>query len=281
MDRYAVLQKLSDPQNCLLGVAAGAIEAASTQPLTYVKNSLQQKLAVSLDPRVVYRGTPASCAADGTLIGVQFLACGFLQKRVTGGDVRDLTLSEEVGCAYAAGFLSGVPCSVLELTMIQQQRRGGSAAAAIAGVWARAGGPGGLFRGFVPASQREAFFAVGYLGISPRVQRACDGAGLSPTAGAAVGSVLGGVLCAALTHPFDTCKSVMQGDVGGPGFRATARAIHADGGLAAFFRGYTARAAVVCCCFFIFNETKLRLGVLLFPGELLAAGDAPRPRDEG
>ena len=96
MDRYAVLQKLSDPQNCLLGVAAGAIEAASTQPLTYVKNSLQQKLAVSLDPRVVYRGTPASCAADGTLIGVQFLACGFLQKRVTGGAVRDLTLSEEV-----------------------------------------------------------------------------------------------------------------------------------------------------------------------------------------
>ena len=81
MDRYAVLQRLTDAQNALLGVAAGAIEAASTQPLTYTKNCIQQKVRVSLDPRIMYRGTPASMLADGTLIGAQFWVCGFLQHR--------------------------------------------------------------------------------------------------------------------------------------------------------------------------------------------------------
>ena len=97
MDRYAVLQRLTDAQNALLGVAAGAIEAASTQPLTYTKNCIQQKVRVSLDPRIMYRGTPASMLADGTLIGAQFWVCGFLQKLIVKGNPRDLTFAEEVG----------------------------------------------------------------------------------------------------------------------------------------------------------------------------------------
>ena len=111
MDRYAVLQRLTDAQNALLGVAAGAIEAASTQPLTYTKNCIQQKVRVSLDPRIMYRGTPASMLADGTLIGAQFWVCGFLQKLIVKGNPRDLTFAEEVGSAYLAGFASGVPCT--------------------------------------------------------------------------------------------------------------------------------------------------------------------------
>ena len=85
-----------------------------------------------------------------------------------------------------------------------------------------------------------------------------------------IASCSSGVICAAFTHPFDTCKSVMQGDLTGPGFLQTARNIHADGGPSAFFRGYAARAAMICCCFFIFNETKLRLGFALWPDQLSA-----------
>ena len=100
------------------------------------------------------------------------------------------------------------------------------------------------------------------------MQRVCDGAGLSATAGAAVGSITSGVLCAAITHPFDTCKSIMQGDAAGPGLADTARGIYREDGARAFFRGYGARAALICCCFFIFNETKLRLGGALWPDKL-------------
>mmetsp|Transcript_4155 Transcript_4155/g.13011 ORF Transcript_4155/g.13011 Transcript_4155/m.13011 type:complete len:284 (+) Transcript_4155:449-1300(+) len=272
-DRYAVLQRLGDVQNLVLGLAAGAIEAAATQPLTYAKNCLQQRVAVSLNPRVVYRGTPASMLSDGSLIGTQFWACGVLQKWLVGDGYRELTFAEEVGSAYAAGFASGVPCSVFELCMIQQQRFGGHAAATLRSTVSGACGPLGLFRGFVPSSQREAFFAVGYLGLSPRIQRVCDGFDLSPTVGAAAGSIVSGVICALITHPFDTCKSLMQGELGGPGLVETARRLQAEGGTAAFFRGYGTRAAMVCMCFFIFNETKLYLGYALFPGELSATRD--------
>jgi len=252
MDRYAVLQRLTDAQNALLGVAAGAIEAASTQPLTYTKNCIQQKVKVSLDPRIMYRGTPASMLADGTLIGAQFWVCGFLQKLIVKGNPRDLTFAEEVGSAYLAGFASGVPCTILELTMIQQQRFGGTLPGTLRRLYER-NGLSGLFRGFIPASQREAFFAVGYLGLSPRVERVCDSLEMSPTAGVAAGSIASGVLCAALTHPFDTCKSIIQGDLEAGGLTSTARSLYAENGLQGFFRGYPARAAMICCCFFIFN----------------------------
>ena len=85
---------------------------------------------------------------------------------------------------------------------------------------------------------------------------------------AAVASTASGVLCAAVTHPFDTIKTVAQGDLGGAGFRGTTAAIYRDGGAAAFFRGFGARGALICCCFFIFNETKLRLGAALWPDQL-------------
>jgi solute carrier family 25 carnitine/acylcarnitine transporter 20/29 len=257
MDRYAVLQRLTDAQNALLGVAAGAIEAASTQPLTYTKNCIQQKVRVSLDPRIMYRGTPASMLADGTLIGAQFWVCGFLQKLIVKGNPRDLTFAEEVGSAYLAGFASGVPCTILELTMIQQQRFGGTLPGTLRRLYER-NGLSGLFRGFVPASQREAFFAVGYLGLSPRVERVCDSLEMSPTAGVAAGSIASGVLCAALTHPFDTCKSIIQGDLECGGLSATARSLYAENGIQGFFRGYPARAAMICCCFFIFNVCARR-----------------------
>ena len=247
-----MLQRLTDAQNALLGVAAGAIEAASTQPLTYTKNCIQQKVKVSLDPRIMYRGTPASMLADGTLIGAQFWVCGFLQKLIVKGNPRDLTFAEEVGSAYLAGFASGVPCTVLELTMIQQQRFGGTLPGTLRRLYER-NGLSGLFRGFIPASQREAFFAVGYLGLSPRVERVCDSLDMSPTAGVAAGSIASGVLCAALTHPFDTCKSIIQGDLEAGGLTSTARALYKENGIQGFFRGYPARAAMICCCFFIFN----------------------------
>ena len=133
------------------------------------------------------------------------------------------------------------------------------------------------------------------------IERVCDSLEMSPTAGVAAGSIASGVLCAALTHPFDTCKSIIQGDLECGGLTSTARALYAENGIQGFFRGYPARAAMICCCFFIFNvcarrpsystrcidslgearrsryrsaqETKLRLGVALFPDRLL---DKPR-----
>jgi hypothetical protein len=48
------------------------------------------------------------------------------QKGLTAGENRELTPVEEMSAALAGGMVSGVPCAVMELLMIQQQRFGTS-----------------------------------------------------------------------------------------------------------------------------------------------------------
>ncbi|KAJ8604052.1 hypothetical protein CTAYLR_001733 [Chrysophaeum taylorii] len=269
--RYLVLQKLTEGQTLFVGSVAGAIEAAATQPLTYLKNTVQQRLRVSADPRIVYRGTLASCCADASLIGSQFVLCGSLQKLMVNHQTRTLSFFEEIICALGAGAASGLPCCALELTMIQQQRYGGSTMDTLRSLLAARGG--GLFRGLGPSAAREAVFAAGYLGLSPQMDRL-----LPPTWATALSSLFSGLICAGITHPIDTIKSCMQGDVHRTkygGFIHTYRTIYADGGPAAFYRGYGARAAMICICFYIFAETKLQLASLAFPRQLIC--DDPDP----
>lgn len=258
--RYEVLRRLDDSQNLFLGVCAGAIEAALTQPLTYVKNMLQQQRPLSLDPRVIYRGTPASCLADGSIIGVQFITCGALQK------LFELNLLAEMGSALVAGIVSGVPCCLLELTMIQQQHSGRTFFRTFNDVLRLA-----PLRGLGPSAGREAFFAVGYLGLSPQLERLASAAGLNGTPATASSALASGVICAAFTHPLDTIKSCMQGDLTQRYYKgpiATFRTIAKDGGIAPFYRGYTARAFMVGLCFYIFTEAKLQVAHLCFPDRL-------------
>jgi len=267
-DRYQVLQRLDENQNAVLGVCAGIIEAVATQPLTFYKNMKQQGQPFTIDPRKMYRGQIASCANDGTLTGLQFLLAGTLQKIITGGVSRDLTFAEEVGAGWTSGFISGVPCCMLELTMIQQQRHGGT-------TWGtpkriiQCNGYSGMFRGFWPSAGRESFFTAGYLGVSPWIQRTLAESGVDDHVGGVAGALISGVMSAALTHPMDTIKSCMQGDIEQKKYRGvwdTGTTLYKEGGGGrAFFRGFTARASMICICFWLFNEAKLQLGPFLYP----------------
>ena len=252
-----MLQRLTDAQNALLGVAAGRHRGGE-----HATADLHEELHPAEGkgkPRPAHH-VPRHAGVDARRRDAdraQFGSAVSCRSSSRKGNPRDLTFAEEVGSAYLAGFASGVPCTVLELTMIQQQRFGGTLPGTLRRLYER-NGLSGLFRGFVPASQREAFFAVGYLGLSPRVERVCDSLEMSPTAGVAAGSIASGVLCAALTHPFDTCKSIIQGDLECGGLSATARSLYTENGIQGFFRGYPARAAMICCCFFIFNVCARR-----------------------
>jgi|TARA_B110000208_G_scaffold108962_1_gene134826 solute carrier family 25 carnitine/acylcarnitine transporter 20/29 len=127
----------------------------------------------------------------------------------------------------------------------------------------------GMMRGFWPSAGRESFFAAGYLGVSPWLQSRLSDVGVGDQAGAVAGALLSGVVSAALTHPLDTIKSCMQGDIEGERYGTmtqTARALYAEeGSLRVFFRGYGTRATMICGCFWIFNEAKLQLGPYIYP----------------
>lgn len=267
-DRYAVLQKLSGGQNCALGVLAGGIEVCINQPQLYFKNARQQNIPLTMNPRTLYRGLGISAMNMGGLTGVQFWLSGFFQKMALGGESRKLKMSEEIGAGFLGGFISGLPCCVWELLMIQQQRFGGSLVSTPGRIMALQG-PKVFLRGLSTASGREGVFTMGYLGIAPVVQRTLiEDYGFGTFQGGFMGAAIAGVFASAVTHPMDTIKTCMQGDVEGVKYTTvteTYKTIASEEGSKAFFKGFGWRVSRMICAMFIINESKVILAPKVFP----------------
>ena len=167
---------------------------------------VQQKQPISMNPAVMYRGVGANAVNMGSCTMIQFAVGGKMKQTVLGGESRNLTLYEEMGCGIVAGTTSALVGSPLELIMIQQQRKGGSTAQTISNIAT----PSNIGRGFVGAAVREALWTCGYLSIPPVVRRTLmenypeqfpdNNTARVPAA------LLGGLFACYLTHPADTCK---------------------------------------------------------------------------
>jgi hypothetical protein len=124
--------------------------------------------------------------------------------------------------------------------MIQQQRKGGGAIETIKSI----ANPANIGRGFAGAAVREGLWTCGYFSIPPIVRSALmeyypDTFDTQAKARVPA-ALLGGLFACYLTHPFDTIKTCMQGDIERTtykGFLHTARAVNAESGFTGFYRG--------------------------------------------
>ena len=160
------MQELNSAQNAAVGCACGTIEVLIDQPMLYWKNMAQQNLPFSLNPRLMYRGLAASIGNMAGLTSIQFFGTGMIKRAILGSEDRALTTVETVASAFAGGAISGVFCGPFELTMIQQQRFGGTLFGTPAHI-VRQTGLFGMTRGILPAVMREGIYTCGYLGITP------------------------------------------------------------------------------------------------------------------
>ena len=158
--------------------------------------------------------------------------------------------------------MSGFACAPMELVMVQQQRFGGSLIGTASNIVSERG-PLGLYRGYVTSAGREAVFAAGYIGIGPALGMYLrDEHGWSVASSKATGAVGAGLVAATISHPLDTIKTCMQGDVKREKFTSltnTARTLMAEGGAASFFRGWNWRVGRMICAMFILSECNERL----------------------
>ena len=205
---------------------------------------VQQQQSISLSPAVMYRGVGANAVNMGSCTMIQFAVGGKLKQTVLGNDTRHLTLMEEMTCGIGAGSVSALVGSPLELVMIQQQRKGGGTVDTIK----RIVSTGNIGRGFTGAMIREALWTCGYLSIPPVVRRTLMDTYPEqfPTNNQArvPAALLGGLFACYLTHPFDTIKTCMQGDIERTvygSFTKTASSIWAESSLPGFYRGATFR----------------------------------------
>lgn len=245
------------------------IEVLLLQPFNYAKNMTQQKQPISLNPMVMYRGVHANALNMGSCTMIQFAVGGRIQQFILNGEQRHLSLKEEMTAGIGGGTVSGLVGSPLELIMIQQQRKGLSLGATIADITRN---PPNVMRGFVGCAIREALWTCGYLSIPPVVRRSLmetypetypdNNRARIPAA------LLGGLFACYLTHPFDTVKTCMQGDIERTTygtFTQTAGKIFAESSIPGFYRGATFRYGRMVCAVFIMDLLKEQVGYFLYP----------------
>ena len=118
--------------------------------------------------------------------------------------------------------------------MIQQQRFGGSTLGTPARI-VQEHGAASLGRGTIMTMGREAMFTMSMLGVTPLIQqRLVESSGWETNTALAAGSLAGALLAGVATHPMDTIKSCMQGDMARAkynGIAQTGQAIAAEYGV--------------------------------------------------
>lgn len=273
------LGQLTPLQNLALGTFSGVGCKLTNYPLLVWKNATQQGLPLSMNPSVVYRGLPMACMNLGGTTAVQFWFTGFFQKMILAGQKRPLKSDEEIKAAFMAGLVGGIPCAIWELTMIQQQRYGGSIISAPKKVIAE-NGIKGLTRGMVPCMGREALFTMGMLGLSPVLQKKfADDFNMEPNSALAAGALLSSLFAATLSHPLDTIKTCQQGDANGVKYgsiKGTASTLVAEYGAAqGLFKGLAWRTVLITTTFFLVNKIKQGVAPLMFPQVVTAPEAAP------
>jgi Mitochondrial carrier protein len=260
--------ELNETQNATVGMTVGVIEVLILQPFNYAKNMTQQKQPISLSPVIWYRGVGANCVNMGSCTMIQFAVGGKFKNMFLNGENRRLKPHEEFMCGASAGCISAIVGSPLELVMVQQQRKGGSTMATIQSIAT----PSNIGRGFTGAAIREALWTCGYLSIPPLVRNYLmetypktfdtnDKARI-PAA------LLGGLFACYLSHPVDTIKTCMQGDIERATystFTKTASKIYSDSGFRGFYRGATFRYGRMVCAVFIMDAMKDFMSKLMFP----------------
>ena len=210
------------------------------QPMLYAKNATQQGITLTLNPAVLYRGVGVSIGNMVVLTGAQFPLSGAVGKAITGGEDRPLGRGEKILSGFAGGAISGFLCAPMELVMIQQQRFGTSMAEAASRI-VRERGALSLMRGLETSCGREGLFAAGYLGLGPVfADYLRSNYGMSGGADFA-GAAGAGMIAATLSHPLDTIKTCMQGDIERQTyttFSGTASTLLSQGGYGQFFKGW-------------------------------------------
>lgn len=262
---------ITDGENGVMGVIGGSLDVLLLHWTVSAKNNAQQGLPFETHPAVLYRGVVANLLNNSFCVGSQFLLNGMTKQVLLGGSSRQLTAPEKIGAGAAAGAVSGVVCGPIELVMIQQQRHGTGVLSTVLGLGRQ--GPMTVFRGTPGLMAREGLFCAGYLGFVPvvreYVRRAFpDSLGKTEDSARLAATLIAGPVCSLASHPFDTVKTGLQGDVAGARFRGYAQGVRllvAQGGLGSLWLGAPWRLFRQLCAVFLFDKVGAELAPLVFP----------------
>jgi len=252
---------LSDVENLVVGAGGGVIETCVQMPLITYKICVQEGRALPSSMGGWYRGVFANASSLAPITAMQMAANGAIERVVTQGK-RDMSDAEKIGVAMGAGSVSALLYGPVDLIVIQQQKLGLGAGGTVSHLVSTYG-PLSLWRGFMSTVVREAIYTAGYLGLTPIakdfLQKSHPVFEKSELTASIVGSCIGGTVAAVLTHPVDTAKTCVQGDMSAATYKSARQAmglVYEKGGVGALYSGGLARTARLCGAFFIINNIR-------------------------
>jgi hypothetical protein len=249
-------------QDVGIGIFAAFIEAVLLQPTLYWKNAVIQGKPFTLNPQILYRGSGASIFNECGAMGLQFGLTSVIHQHVFGG------ADYELISACGGGMIAAVVASPVELIMIQQQNTGLSTTQVMRMLKLRSQ-PEMLFRGFLNALARDAIYVGAMLGVTPVLKKHIEKEfNHSPRAANLEASLLGGIIAALPSHPFDLVKTCMQGDLHGEKYSTASKTfatLWAEGGYRRLFSGGWWRTLNITATVYIANEVNIRAHEFLNP----------------
>lgn len=252
---------LSGLENIGLGAFGGIVETCIQMPLITYKICVQEGRPLPKQFGGWYRGVFANASSLAPITALQIFSNGVLANMLTGGK-RETSEVETIVAAMGAGSISALIYSPVDLLVIQQQKLKMGPMEAIKHI-SKEHGSQMLMRGFSACVVREAIYTAGYLGIAPVAKARLEN--LHPwfiendVITQFLGSCIGGTTAAMLTHPVDTAKTCIQGDLTKTTYRSatsTVPQLYAKGGIGVLYKGGLARTGRLCGAFFIINSLR-------------------------
>ena len=197
------------------GALTGSTEVCIMQPIQFFKTELQQNrftLTRALQPKYLYRGTLIASTTIAPVVAIQFSVNGACLSAFPA-----LTETQRKKNTYFSGITAGVVSAVIQspsqLIEVNQQKHGGTIQSIFLRIY-RTHGLKTMYRGFSMTATREGFFSMSYLANAPLVTHHIQtSTSCNSNAATLLGSIIAGSMAAIVTHPADTLKTKIQGDL--------------------------------------------------------------------
>jgi len=273
-------REMSRWESATIGALCGSIEMCIMRPTVYWKAELQQgrfSLARAVNPIYAYRGTFIAASSIAPITAIQFSVNAAVKDKLSAMPAAGSAPKGEeasapfvlVASSATAGVASALVQSPCQLVEINQQKHGGTMVAMAKRVLGEYG-PRGFFRGLSMTMAREGIFCTSYMATSPLLAgRLREDLQMEKASSEAAGAVLAGTAGATLTHPADTLKTRIQGDLFAPLEEPNRKCVHtsvrasiahlcksSDGIVRQCYQGYLPRVFRIVCCTFIYGQLQ-------------------------
>jgi hypothetical protein len=253
---------LNEIENIGVGMVGGVTETCLLMPVLTAKFCLQEGRPLPKNIGGWYRGVFVQAGNVAPVTAVQVFLNGVFAKYAFGEtDTNPLSDQKKILASTMAGAGSAVMYSPVDLVNIQQQKLEKSPMGTVKHIVGN-GGVFSLWRGVSAMAIREGIYTAGYLGMAPVLSNylaTMPGREEKYLQNAIAACAVAGVTASLVTHPVDTCKTVVQADLAGTKFSSAMTAapkLYAEGGIAAFYRGGLARCVRTVGAFIVVSSMR-------------------------